>query len=240
MSQSLLIARRELYAYMRSPIGFLIIAGALLAGGMWFNWRGVGQPLLSAEVLAVFFETASGMVMISAVVLGTRLLAEERQSGSMILLKTAPINEREIVLGKFLAGYGMIVLLILLTAYMPLHVYLNGKVSFGHIAVGYAGLLLLGAASIAVCLFASALASSQVVAVILGAAMMLAMILLWAPAKVTEPPLNKFLSALALHHDNFRPFMQGILQLRSVAFYVLVTYFFLLCSSKVLEARRWR
>jgi ABC-2 type transport system permease protein len=240
MSQSLLIARRELYAYIRSPLGALIIAAALLGGGMWFNWKGVGQPLLSGEVLAIFFETASGMVMLCSVVLGTRLLAEERQSGSMILLKTAPINEREIVIGKFLAGYAMIVLLIVLTAYMPLHVYLSGKVAFGHIAVGYAGLLLLGAASIAVCLFASALASSQVVAVIIGAAIMLALVLLWAPAKVTEPPLNKFLNGLALHHENFRPFMQGILQLKSVAFYLVITYFFLLCASKTLEARRWR
>lgn len=240
MSQSLLIARRELYAYLRSPIGALIIAGALLGGGMYFNYFGMGRDLLSAQILAVFFETASGIVMLSSIVLGMRLLAEERQSGSMILLKTAPISEREIVVGKFLAGYVMVVALIVLTAYMPLHVYLNGKVSLGHILVGYAGLLLLGAASIAICLFASALASSQVVALIIGAAMMAALVLLWAPAKVTEPPLNKFLSALALHHDNFRPFMNGILQLKSVAFYLVVTYFFLLCAGKVLEARRWR
>jgi ABC-2 type transport system permease protein len=180
------------------------------------------------------------MVMIASVVLGMRPLAEERQSGSKSLLQTAPNNEREIVLGKFLAGYSMIVLLIILTTYMPLHVYLNGKVSLGHILVGYVGLFLLGAASIAICLFASALANSQVVALIIGAALMAALVLLWAPAKVTEPPLNKFLNALALQHENFRPFMNGILQLKSVAFYLVVTYFFLLCAGKVLEARRWR
>jgi ABC-2 type transport system permease protein len=123
---------------------------------------------------------------------------------------------------------------------MPLQVYLHGKVSLGHIAVGYAGLLLLGAASTAVCLFASALASSQVVAVIIAAAMMAALVMLWAPAKVTEPPLNQFLFDMALHHDNFRPFMNGILELKSVAYYLVVTYFFLLCATKVLEARRWR
>jgi ABC-2 type transport system permease protein len=240
MSQSLLIARRELYAYVRSPMGALIIAAALLSCGMYFNFFGMAKDLLSAQILAVFFESASGIVMLASIVLGMRLLAEERQSGSMVLLKTAPINERDIVIGKFLAGYLMIVLLIVLTAYMPLHVYLNGKVSLGHIAVGYLGLLLLGAASVAVCLFASALASSQVVALIIGAAMMAVFVLLWAPAKVTEPPLNKFINGMALHHDNFRPFMNGILQLRSVAFYLVVTYFFLLCAGKVLEARRWR
>src|SRR5262245_60595094 len=104
MSQSLLIARRELYAYVRSPMGALIIAAALLSGGMYFNYFGMARDLLSAQILAVFFESASGIVMLASIVLGMRLLAEERQSGSMVLLKTSPINERDIVLGKFLAG----------------------------------------------------------------------------------------------------------------------------------------
>ena len=62
----------------------------------------------------------------------------------------------------------------------------------------------------------------------------------WAVARAVDPPLNKFLAALALHHENFRPFMLGILQLSGIAYYVAITYFFLLCATKVLEARRWR
>ena len=72
MSQSLLIARREMYAYLRSPLGAIVLTGALLLGGLWFNWKGLSQRLLSAEVLAVFFETASGLVMISAAGLNRR------------------------------------------------------------------------------------------------------------------------------------------------------------------------
>ena len=55
------------------------------------------------------------------------------------------------------------------TVYMPLLIFVNGRVSIGHIVVGYAGILLLGAASIAIGVFASALARTQVVAVIVGA-----------------------------------------------------------------------
>jgi ABC-2 type transport system permease protein len=79
-----------------------------------------------------------------------------------------------------------------------------------------------------------------VVAAIIGAAILVVLLLQWLVARAVEPPLNGFLARLALHHENFRPFMQGILELRSVVYYVVVTYFFLLAATKTLEARRWR
>ena len=240
MSAVLLIARREVYAYLRSPLGFSIIAAALLIEGLWFHLNALTRPLLSAEVLQEFFNGASGVTMVAAIVLSMRLLAEERQAGSITLLNTAPVRDLEIVLGKFLSAFLVIALLTALSVYMPLLILVNGKVSLGHVAVGYAGLLLLGGAVTAIGLFASALARSQVIAAIVGAAVLVVLLLLWLAARAVEPPLNTFLARLALHHENFRPFMQGVLELRSVVFYLAVTYFFLLAATKTLEARRWR
>ena len=59
-------------------------------------------------------------------------------------------------------------------------------------------------------------------------------------ARAVDPPFNTFFSGLALHHENYRPFMVGTLQFDRVAYYLMVTYFFLLSATKVLEARRWR
>jgi ABC-2 type transport system permease protein len=78
------------------------------------------------------------------------------------------------------------------------------------------------------------------VAIIVSAVILTPLVLLWAVARAVDPPLNTFLSALAIHHDNFRPFMNGRLELGSVAYYIAMTYLFLLASTKVLEARRWR
>jgi ABC-2 type transport system permease protein len=139
-----------------------------------------------------------------------------------------------------LSAFLVIVLLTALSVYMPLLVLVNGKVSWGHVVVGYSGVLLLGGAVTAIGLFASALARSQVIAAIIGAAMLVVLLTLWLAARAVEPPLNTFLGRLALHHENFRPFMQGVLELRSVVFYLAVTYFFLLAATKTLEARRWR
>ena len=79
MSQALLIARRELYAYLRSPLGAVIVAGALLMDGVLFYVEGLSQKLLSAEVLQKFIYNASGITMIAGVLLSMRLLAEEQQ-----------------------------------------------------------------------------------------------------------------------------------------------------------------
>lgn len=240
MSTSLLIARREAYAYLRSPLGAAIIAGVLLIDGLYFYWSGLTRKLLSAEVLQEFFYGASGTTMIAAIILSMRLLSEERQTGTFTLLNTAPVRDAEIVMGKFLAAFVVLVIMTALTAYMPLLIGVNGKVSLGHVLVGYFGLILLGSAATAIGLFASALARSQVVAAIIGAALLGVLILQWMVAKAVDPPLNEFMSGLALHHENFRPFMQGVLELETVVYYVIVTYFFLLAATKVLEARRWR
>jgi ABC-2 type transport system permease protein len=66
------------------------------------------------------------------------------------------------------------------------------------------------------------------------------MLLLWLVGRVTDPPLNTFLAALALHNERQNAFMKGLLRFENVVYYVAVTYFFLLAAYKTLEARRWR
>lgn len=238
--QALTIARRELYAYLRSPLGSAVIAAALLLDGILFYMESTNQKLLSAQVLSQFFYDSTAATMGAAVLLSMRLLAEERQAGTITLLNTAPVRDRDIVAGKFVSAFGMVTLMNLLTFYMPLMLFIRGKVSVGHILVGYVGLILLGGAVSAIGLFASSLARSQVVAFIIGAAILAPLLTLWVVARAVDPPFNTFLMSLALHHENFRPFMNGTLAFDRVVYYLLVTYFFLLAATKVLEARRWR
>ncbi|MEO8900796.1 MAG: ABC transporter permease [Polyangiaceae bacterium] len=238
--RALTIARRELYAYMRSPLGSAVIAAALLVDGILFYYASLDPKKLSAQLLAQFFYDSTAATMGAGLLLSMRLLAEERQSGTITLLNTAPIRDRDIVLGKFISSFGMLTLMNLLTIYMPLMVYVRGKVSVGHIVVGYTGLILFGAAVTAIGLFASSLARSQVVAVIVGAVLIASFILLWVVARAVDPPFNTFFSSLALHNENYRTFMIGTLQFDRVAYYLMITYFFLLAATKVLEARRWR
>lgn len=241
MNKALLVARRELGAYLRSWLGWIVVSAALLVDGIWFFARGMGEgKRLSADVLATFFEGASGTTMIAALILSMRLLAGEREGGTLVLLGTAPIRDRDIVLGKYLAALALLLGMTALSAYMPMLIFVNGKVSVGHVLVGYAGIALLGAAALAIGLFASSIARSQILALVVGGTLLATFVLLWMVAKVTDPPVSDFLNALALHHNRQRPFMQGKLELYNVAYYVGVSYFFLLAATKSLEARRWR
>ena len=240
MNQALILARRELGAFVRSPLGAAIVASVLLIDGILFYWQALAEKLLSAEVLEQFFYNASGTTMIAGIVLSMRLLAEERQMGTFTLLNTSPLGEREIVLGKYIAAVVMLGIMTLLTAYMPLLIFVNGKVSIGHILVGYTGLLLLGSATLAIGLFASSLTASTVVAGIIAAAITGALILTWALARAVDAPLNAVLAGMALHHQNFKPFMSGTLDFGCVTYYLMVTLFFLVAATKMVEARRWR
>jgi ABC-2 type transport system permease protein len=241
MNRSLLLARRELGSYSRSPLGYVITAAALLIEGIYFYALALGGgSRLSAEVLARFFEGAAGTTMIVSVVLSMKLFAGERETGTLVMLSTSPLSEREIVAGKFLAGFAFIAMMTALTVYMPALIFVNGKVSVGHIAVGYAGILLIGAASLAGGLFASSLASSQVVAAIVGAAVLGILFLIFFVAPFTDPPIKDVLNGLSIFHVRQRSFMTGVLKLENVVFNLAVAYFFLLATTKTLEARRWR
>jgi len=234
MNATFLIARRELGAYFRTMTGYVIAAILLLVDGLLFNVLALGGPdKLSAEVLSQFF-------FIAGIFLSMRLLAEERQTGTLVLLTSSPVRDSEIVIGKFLSAFVFLALVIAATIYMPLLVMVNGKVSFGHLFAGYLGLLLIGGAGVAIGTFGSALARTQVLSVIISASIALAMTLAWMMGKVTEHPLNDVFVALALHGRHFPPFQAGSIHVRDVVYYLMVIYIALFGAIRVLEARRWR
>jgi ABC-2 type transport system permease protein len=178
--------------------------------------------------------------MISSVFISMRLVAEERQVGTLVLLTSSPVHDWEIVLGKYLASVVFMVMLTLATLYMPALIFVNGKVSLGHMFAGYLGVLLLGAAALAIGTFGSVLARSQVLAAIISGALVTAMVLCWNLAKVTEKPLSDVFNALAIWNKHFPPFSTGSVHMRDVAYFVMVIYFALFASIRVMEARRWR
>ena len=71
------------------------------------------------------------------------------------------MQDWEIVLGKFLSAFVFLALITLATVYMPALIFVNGKISLGHMAAGYLGLLLLGSAALAIGTFGSALARTR-------------------------------------------------------------------------------
>ncbi len=240
MSVIATVTKRELSAYLRMPMGFVIAVAVLVIDGLLFNGFALrAGKRLSTQVLKDFFYFSSGTTMIAAILLSMRLFAEEVQTGTRVLLRTAPVTDTQAVLGKFFAAWLFLAGVTLLTLPMPLQVMIHGKVSLGHLVAGYSGLLLMGGAALAVGTFGSALASNQVVAAITSAAVLTGLLVCWLVAKVVEPPISDVLAQLAFYDKHFVSFMQGVLRLQDVVYYLSVTYLFLLLAGWVLRARRW-
>lgn len=236
-----IIFRRELGAYLRSPFGWVIAAILLFIDGILFQGYAMSGEQLSAIVLERYFYYASLMPLFGGVLLSFRLLSEERQNGSMVLLNTSPVRDSDIVLGKFFAALAFLAILLLLSVYMPLMIKVNGKITGAQILVGYLGLLLCGAATLAIGMLGSALTRQQLIAAVAAAAMVAIMCFIHLLSSKVDPPVHDVLDQIDLWWVHYQyGFMKGVLNLKDVVYYVATTYFFLLLSIKTLEAKRWQ
>ncbi|MBX3160074.1 MAG: ABC-2 transporter permease [Deltaproteobacteria bacterium] len=241
MRATSIIYKRELFAYLRSPFTWVIAAVLLLVDGILFQGYAMSGEKLSAVVLERFFYFSSGVAMTAGLLLSFRLITEERQTHSMVLLNTSPVRDSEIVLGKFLAALTFLAILLVLSLYMPLLIKVRGKVTYSQIMVGYLGLLLLGASALAIGLFASALARQLLVAAISATAILIVMVLLFQFSKTLDGSVRDVLGELDLWWIHFQNgFMRGVLNLKDVIYYLAVIYFFLFLAVKTLEAKRWQ
>lgn len=235
-----LIARRELHSYLRSPLGYVILAAILLVDGLLFNGFAMRGEKLSYQVMYQFFFFSSGTTMVASIFITMRLFAEERQNGTLLLLQTSSTSDWSMVLGKFLGAYIFLLLLTLLTLYMPLLVMVNGKITLGHLLTGYLGLVLLGASCIALGTLASSVAPNQILAAVISAALIVALLVMWMLAKQIDGPLGFIVAHLSLFDRNFQPFAKGILLSQGLVYYLSLTYLSLLGARAVIGGRRWR
>lgn len=235
-----LLAQRELAAYFNTGLGYAILAAVLAIDGVFYNALAIGNtPRYSSDVLELFFFYAGGVAMVAGIVLTMRLLAEERQTGTLVLLETAPITERQIVLGKYLGALGFLTLISALTLYMPALIFVNGKVSWAQIGAGYLGMFAAGAASVAIGTFGSAVARNQLIAIAVSGVILLLLVVSWWIAKIADPPLADVISYSAFFDRHFLSFTRGRINTESLVFYGSVTFVFLMLSVRTLQARRW-
>lgn len=236
-----LIVRREVTSYVRTPSGWIIAAMFLLVEALILNAWAIGpEPQLSTEVIQKFFFASGLAVMAMAAVFSMRLLAEERATGTHVLLFTSPIREGEVVMGKFLASLAFIMVVVLLSAYLPALVLVRGKVSYGHIGAGYLGLFLVGATMLAVGMFASSITKHPLLAVLVTLGFGVLLELTWWVALIAEPPLRDVLGWFAPFYKHYQPFRRGIVQLSDLAFFGTLIYFALLASTRMLKSQRWQ
>ncbi len=238
---ALVVARRDFAAYVYGWYGYLIFALTLAVQGLLFQaWvLGSKDARFSHEVIEDFFYVHGGFVMVVAVLLAMRSFAEERGDGTWVLLQTSTFRDGQVVLGKWLAGMGMVVAYNALTLYMPMLIFVNGKLSPAHLASGYLGSVLLGGACMAIGVFGSSLFRSQLLAGIVSGIIVVGFLTTWMLSEVVESPFNDVAAYMALFQQHFIPFYEGRLELNGVVYLVSMTWLFLTLTTRVLVGRRW-
>ncbi|MBM4366697.1 MAG: ABC transporter permease [Deltaproteobacteria bacterium] len=236
----LLVARRDFAAYVNTIWGWVILAIALLIDGVFFNaWGLSNTPQYSAEVLERFFYITGGVTLIAGVFITMRLFAEERQTGTIVLLESSPLSDRDLVIGKYLSAMFFLVFFAALTLYMPALIMVNGKISGEEIGVGYLGVLLMGSAGVAIGTWASSVSRNQILAGAIAAVGTVFFVACWLLARVTDPPFKALISYVAFFDKQFKPFQEGRVNTEAVFFFASVSFAFLLLATQALRARRW-
>ncbi len=249
------VFRKELVITFTSPIFYAIGFIFLLVSGYFFysntayfsllSFQAAQNPFLSESlnlshmVIKPFFGDISIILLLILPLVTMRLYAEEKRSGTIELLFTYPISDASVLAGKFFAT--LVVLLALLAGTLPNMIILESMadLEWGIIVSGYLGVFLMGAGFIALGAFVSSLTENQIVAAVISFG---ALLLLWAigwAKSLVGPGLGAVLGHLALigHLDNFA---QGLLDTRSIVFYVLFILFWLFLTLRFLNSRFWR
>ncbi len=238
MHQTLAVARRELAGYFYSPVAYVVGALFLLASGLWFFYR-IFIPGNEAS-LRPLFEAMAYIMVFATPLLTMRLVSDEIRSGTIETLMTSPVTDAAVVTGKFLGVMAFYLVLLAGTVVFLAIMAVYGQPDLGVAATGYLGMVLLGAAYLSVGLFASTLTPHQLVAAIVGTAILaiFAIMMQVLVANAGEP--WNYLAAKLNAMTYFRDFSRGMFDTRGVVFFLTATGLFLFLSVKTLESRRWR
>ena len=244
MKKALVIARRELASMFAGPLAwilgavFAVLTGYFFYSDLTFYVLFGGADLATGLWRYVFLDFRM-VAMLVVPLITMRLLAEERKLGTLELLWTFPVRDREVVAGKFLAALAAYTLMLLPTLVGPAALYVMHPFALGPLLAGYTGMLLLGAAFIACGLAASAVTDSQGVSALLTyGVLVLSWFLAWNEAALSER-LAPVVVALSLF-DRFYGFAQGGIDSRDVAYFLAFVALFLFLALRALSARSWR
>jgi len=212
------LAVKELNALFTSPIAYAVIAVFMVLSGYTFTVTLFVSK--QATLVHIFFQAAVQLILLIPL-LTMRQFAEERRSGTLELLLTAPLREIEIVVAKFIACMVVVLTMTSLTLVYAVVLAVYGQPDWGPIYSGYLGLILFAAALVAIGLMISALTANQIVAAVVSLGLFG---MLWAIdtlASLLPHPFENWLLGLSLL-AHFTPFAVGAMYLSDFGFFLTV------------------
>ena len=236
MHNILTIYKKELRSFFDTPMAYIFLVVFALVNGYFFtntfflyNQSDMRSLFGIVPLVYLFFIPAVSMGLIS----------REKSLGTIEIITTLPVRERDIVIGKFLAGLSLILIALLTTLihYITL-INVGTTIDHGAVFTGYLGLALLGGVYTAVGIFSSSLTENQVIAFIVGIAIVITFFLMDKLLVFVPPGLAGIIQYLSteFHLSNMS---RGVIDTRNIVYFGSVIGFFLFMTTRVLESRKW-
>lgn len=231
----LAVMKKELRSYFTSMIGWIVLFIFYAVSGAVF-YLAVLTDIADLQVV-LYIMMICGLV--TAPLLTMRLMSDEKKQKTDQLLLTAPVKLSSIVLGKYFAAlivYSLCVVMALVYAFV---IGLYADVAWVTILLTVLGLFLSGAALIAIGLFMSSVTESQIIALIGSFGIM---ILIFALSVINNSVSVGWLNAAITQisfFDRYTSFLDGILDISDILFFISVSAVFNFFTVRVLEKKRW-
>ena len=242
MNDVLIIFKREFNAYFYSPIAYVfsVIFIILNAGIYMFHFFFYGN----ADMREFFAILPITLALIFIPAISMRLWSEEKKLGTIELLLTLPIQSTHIVLGKFFASFAFYLIALSGTLVIPIVLFILGSPDLGPIIGGYFGAVLLGAFFLSVGIFISGFFNDQIVSLIITSLVCGLLALVgwqYVPMVIDGwiSGLGDFLYSYVGVTRHFNDIQRGVIDLRSIVYFISFTGLFLTLNIKYLEGRKF-
>lgn len=238
MNSVWIIAKRELGSFFDSLVAYIMLIAFLGFSG-FFTWLFGGDIFYVKEAsLQVFFGVAFWTLFFFIPAITMRQIAEERKTGTIEMLLTKSINYRQLVMGKWLACFLLVVIALAFTIPYYITVASIGNIDHGATISGYLGLLLMSAVYISIGIFASSLSSNQIVSFLLALLIGIFFHFLFGIlAGSTSGWLSEIFDTLSLT-NHFESISRGVLDSKDLIYFISITLFGIFMSEYMIAKKK--
>jgi ABC-2 type transport system permease protein len=254
MNNILAIAGKELRGYFSSPIAYIVIGLFALTYGYFFyalllffdrqsmQMMGMGAGAsanVNEQLISPAFQNTMVVFLFILPMVTMRTYSEEKRSGTIELLLTAPLTDFQIIMGKFLGAMALYASMLAITLIHVGVLFAIGNPEPLPILTSYLGMLLMGGCFISVGLLISSMTKNQIVA---GMVTFVVFLMLWVInwiANFAGPTTAAILNYLSFT-DHLTDFMRGVIDTKHVVYYVSFIAFGLFLTARSVDTERWR
>src|SRR6188768_3726397 len=238
MRESWIIAKKELNSFFDSLVAYILLFAFLGFSG-FFTWLWGSDIFYHKQAsLDIFFSVALWSLFFFIPAITMRQFTEEKKAGTIELLLTKRLTDRQLIIGKFLACLLLVVIALAFTLPYYITVAKLGNIDHGSTITGYLGLILMSSGYIAIGLLASSMTNNQIVAFLVSLLVgVVFQFILGSLGSSQSGWLGSVLTDLSVPH-HYESMSRGVIDTKDVLYFLALTFLGLMLTELVISKRK--